>query len=438
MAQRIAPIFLMMVFGAIFFLRAPTSARALDLSVISNETALFFKIVTVPDMQHAGTSLWTRNAEALLKKDIEATGYFQIVSPPPQIAAILAREELDVISARAVSPMGVEGVVGSQFTIDESGNHLRATVRDPMNGSILLDKSYSTTGPVRVIVHKFVDDLLFQFAGIRGLAESRIAFIGKNRHGYDLYTMDFDGENLHRMTFDHVLAFNPTWSKDRSHIVYVTYLHGQPQVMDYNLGTGRRHMLFAYRGLNITPQFSLDGRKMAVALSKGRESQHTQIYVYHPGTLRLERLTYSHSNNLSPSWDPGGNALAFVSDRDGHPQIFLMDADGSNVRRLTFDGNYNVAPAWSPRGDFIAYVCMNAVHRPKICLTSPDGSIHVQITHGIGRDDSPSWSPDGRFIIYARQIRGHSTLSKVWIDGHDRTTLGSFRRSLLTPAWSGP
>ncbi|EQD24697.1 MAG: protein TolB, partial [Leptospirillum sp. Group IV 'UBA BS'] len=95
-------------------------------------------------------------------------------------------------------------------------------------------------------------------------------------------------------------------------------------------------------------------------------------------------------------------------------------------------------PAWSPRGDWIAYVCMNAVHRPKICLTSPDGSAHIQITHGTGRDDSPSWSPDGRFLIYSRQIRGHSTLVRVWMDGHGRESLGRFRRSVLTPAWSGP
>ncbi|EQD65766.1 TolB protein, partial [mine drainage metagenome] len=150
--------------------------------------------------------------------------------------------------------MGAEGVVGTQFFLDGTGSHLRGTVRDPLNGSVLLDKTYSTKGPVRILVHKFVDDLLFQFAGIRGLAESRIAFIGKNRRGYDLYTMDFDGENLHRMTYDNVLAFNPTWSPDKSRIVYVTYLHGEPQIMDYDLSSGRRHILFGFSGLNITPQ----------------------------------------------------------------------------------------------------------------------------------------------------------------------------------------
>ena len=438
MVRRIFGTGLIIIAGLMVLLVSENNALALDLSVITNETALFFKIVTVPNMLHKTDSFWTRKAEELFKKDLAATGYFQIMIPPLPISAVLTREGLDSLSARAVAPMGAEGVVGTQFELVGGVSHLRGTVRDPLNGSVLLDKTYSTTGPVRVIIHRFVDDVLFQFAGIRGLAESRIAFVGKTRRGYDLYTMDFDGENVQRMTYDHVLAFNPTWSRDRSHIVYVTYLHGQPQIMDYDLKTGRRHMVFSYHGLNITPQYSYDGSAMAVALSKGRESEHTQIYIYHMASRRLERVTYSHSNNLSPTWAPGGHSLAFVSDREGHPQIFVMDSDGSNVRRLTFDGSYNVAPAWSPRGDWVAYVCMNAVHRPKICLMSPDGSAHFQITHGIGRDDSPSWSPDGRFLIYSRQIKGHSTLVKVWMDGHGRERLGEFRRSVLTPEWSGP
>jgi TolB protein len=422
--------------GALFLIAAP--AMAIDLSVITNETRLSFKVVLVGSMEHKGSSFLTKKGEALVRKDLLETGYFEILTPPPAIAAVFAREPLDSVSAHSVAPLGVEGVVGMQFSLQGDGVQLHGVVRDPLNGSILLDKIYRTPGKYSLVVHEFVDDILYQFAGIRGVATSRIAFIGRTRHGYDLFTMDFDGENTRRMTFDNVLAFNPAWSHDRRHILYVTYLHGEPQIIDYDLSAGSRHMLFAYPGLNITPTYSPDGKRLAVALSRGRPSQHTQIYLYTFATKRLERLTYSRSNSLSPTFSPSGNALAFVSDRDGHPQIFLMDADGSNVHRLTFDGSYNVAPAWSPRGDWIAYVCMNDMHRPKICLISPDGTSRIMITHGSGRDDSPSWSPDGRFLLYSRQIRGHSKLAKIWIDGHGREFLGQYSRSVLTPSWSAP
>lgn len=95
-----------------------TEAQALDLSVITNETALYFKIVTVPNMQHKGVSFWTRKSEDLVKKDLEATGYFQIMVPPLPISALLTREGLDSLSARAVAPMGAEGVIGTQFTLE--------------------------------------------------------------------------------------------------------------------------------------------------------------------------------------------------------------------------------------------------------------------------------------------------------------------------------
>ncbi|MHB8370540.1 MAG: DPP IV N-terminal domain-containing protein [Leptospirales bacterium] len=433
---------LLSVFGAILLgsalLGEPSPAGSVDLSVITNETRLSFKVVLVGNMERKESSYLTRKAEALVRKDLLETGYFEILTPPPPIASALDREPFDAVSARSVSSLGAEGVVGMQFALAADGVTLHGVVRDPLNGAILFDKIYRTPGKYSELVHRFVDDILFQFAGIRGVATSRIAFVGKTRRGYDLFTMDFDGENTRRMTFDHVLAFNPAWSHDKRHIFYVTYLHGDPQIIDYDLSTGSRHMLFAYPGLNITPTFSPDGKKLAVALSRGRASQHTQIYLYTFATKRLVRLTYSSSNSLSPTFAPSGNALAFVSDRDGHPQIFVMDADGSNLHRLTFDGSYNVAPAWSPRGDWIAYVCMNDLHRPKICLISPDGSSRVMITRGAGRDDSPSWSPDGRFLLYIRQIRGHSTLAKVWIDGHGREFPGHYRRSVLTPSWSGP
>ena len=426
------------IFGWGLILVAPPVARALDLSVITNETRLSFKVVLVGDMEHKGVSLLTKKGEALVRRDLLETGYFEILEPPSALAARLAREPLDAILAHEVAPMGAEGIVGMQFSLDNNGVLLHGVVRDPLNGSILLDKLYRTSGQYSLVVHKFVDDILFQFAGIKGVATSRIAFIGRTQHGYDLFTMDFDGENVRRMTFDNVLAFNPAWSHDRRHILYVTYLHGEPQIIDYDLAMGSRHMLFSYPGLNITPTYSPDGKRLAVALSRGHSSQHTQIYLYTFLTKSLDRLTYSRSNNLSPTFSPLGNALAFVSDRDGHPQIFLMDSDGSNVHRLTFDGSYNVAPAWSPRGDWIAYVCMNDMHRPKICLISPDGTSRAMITHGSGRDDSPSWSPDGRFLLYTRQIRGHSKLAKVWIDGHGREFLGQYSRSVLTPSWSTP
>ena len=51
-----------------------------------------------------------------------------------------------------------------------------------------------------------------------------------------------------------------------------------------------------------------------------------------------------------PSWSPDGQAITFVSDRDGGlDQIFAMRVDGSGQTQLTDDQRGSACcPVWSP------------------------------------------------------------------------------------------
>ncbi|MHB1604911.1 MAG: hypothetical protein ACYCTV_00755 [Leptospirales bacterium] len=412
-------------------------AKAIDLNVITNQTSLFFKVSYIPLGARNLDPKVVNFANRLIQKDLEESGYFELVPVSLNIQRSLSNLLLTGDNAKELSGTGVEGVVGAQIIRDDLGVHLIGIVRDPVNGSVLLSRKYTTTGNIRVAVHRFVDDIIFQFTGFKGVADSRIAFVGKNHHrGYDLYVMDFDGEGLHRLTWDRVLAYSPAWSIHRHLLAYTSYLHGTPQILIYDLSTGRKKPLAHFPGLNITPVFSRNAEKLAMALSKSDRTQNTELYSYSMNSGKFDRITFTHSNNLSPSWSPDGRQISFVSDRDGHPQIFVMDSDGSNVRRISFEGFYNVSPSWSPQGDLIAYVCMNQNHRPKICLTTPDGERHIQLTHGEGQDDSPDWSSDGRTIIFTHQIRGHSVIEKMFLDGTHVHRLGAFSRSVITPVWA--
>lgn len=411
--------------------------NAIDLSVISNQTALFFKVAYVPLGSRGLSPSVVEYASNLILKDLKESGYFEIETLSDATKKTLVNMVVSGDSVRSLAGSGIEGVIGAQFISDGEGTHLIGIVRDPVNGATLLSKQYTTSGNIRVVVHRFVSEIIYQFTGFKGVADERIAFVGKNRHrGYDLYVMDFDGEGIHRLTYDHVLAYSPAWSLSRHAIIYTSYLHQSPQILTYDLTTGRRFPLARFSGLNITPSLMRSGKELAMALSKNDLSQHTEIYNYVFRDHHFEQLTFSRNNNLSPSWSPDGNQLAFVSDRDGHPQIFVMDSDGSNVRRITFSGLYNVSPSWSPQGDLIAYVCMNEKHRPKICLTTPDGGKHIQITHGSGQDDSPDWSPDGRTIIFTHQVKGHSYLEKMFMDGSHAHRIGTYPGSVITPVWA--
>ena len=47
--------------------------------------------------------------------------------------------------------------------------------------------------------------------------------------------------------------------------------------------------------------------------------------------------------------------IAFMSDRDGNWQIYVMDINGRNQQRLTSNAHNDLSPSWSPDGERIAF-----------------------------------------------------------------------------------
>jgi len=52
-------------------------------------------------------------------------------------------------------------------------------------------------------------------------------------------------------------------------------------------------------------------------------------------------LTQPGSLNYNPAWSPGGDWIAFTSERAGPANLFRMHPDGSDVERLTTDAAYD-------------------------------------------------------------------------------------------------
>jgi TolB protein len=334
-----------------------------------------------------------------------------------------------------VSTWGRVGAGGTSTGV--KGLILDACAFDPGQQDVLTGKRYfslkTTEALIRLMAHRWADELVYRYTGEQGIARTKIAFVGQKDNGRELFVMDYDGYDPQQVTADGYLNLMPTWAPDRKSLIYTAYRDRKQQIMKRELATGREEVLISPASLNITASFAPDGK--SITYSTAQEG-NSDIYQLELDSRTAKQLTSHNSADLSPSWSPDGRHLAFTSDRGGRPQIYIMDANGSNVRRLTYDGDYNAAPAWSPKGDWIVYVCRMANEGFKLCRISPNGEQRKQITSGQSIDDSPSWAPNGRHIVFSSIRRGESQLYIVTSEGEGLEKISLTGEHLSSPAWS--
>lgn len=337
--------------------------------------------------------------------------------------------------AVTVTTWGRIGVGGG--TTRGQGLIFDACAGDAGDHLFLFGKRYfsmkTTARLLRLMTHRWADELVYRYTGEQGIARTKIAYVGEEGIGRELFVMDYDGYGPQQVTADGYLNLMPTWTPDRKSLVYTAYRERKQQIVQRELATGKEQILVAPASLNITPSFSYDGTRLVYSAAQNGNSD---IFALEFPSKVSHRLSSHRSADLSPSWSPDGKRLAFTSDRGGRPQVYIMDADGSSVRRLTYEGDYNAAPAWSPRGDWIAYVCRVSGQGFKLCRVTPDGRQVAQITKGRSIDDSPSWSPNGRHLVFSSVRRGKSHIYLINSDGTGLERLTSGGTHYSSPSWS--
>jgi TolB protein len=377
--------------------------------------------------------------EEVLKADVRRSLVFSLVDLPSVGIKVSHLGTGPDPSFKQAAEHGVAVIVWGKAGMKNGGKDADVTmdgyVYDAGSDEVVGGKRYvGSPSVVRLMAHRFADELVFRYTGEPGIARTKIAYVSEVGSARELFVMDYDGYEPRQLTADGFLNLMPRWSPDRRFLVFTAYRNRNTQDIDMiELATGKRWTLVSLGGLNITPALSPDGNFLAFASS---HEGNSELYRLDTRTKALQRLTVNASGDLSPSWSPSGRELAFASDRSGGPQVFLMSADGSNVRRLTFEDDYNAAPAWSPRGNWIAYVCRTPKKEYKLCLITPDGQKRVQLTAGPGVDDSPSWSPDGRHIVFSSTAEGKSQIYMINADGKDLERITFTGTHNSAPAWS--
>ena len=160
---------------------------------------------------------------------------------------------------------------------------------------------------------------------------SRIAFISDMNGEEELYTIAQDGNSkpVQLTTGGKAQRFAPLWSPDNSRIAFRDK-DGRLYVVRVADKSVQEIAKDIHGSLN-DYAWSPKGNALAWSMTDADKVSQS-IYVWTSDNGTVHRVTGDTFNEYSPSWDPEGNYLYFLSDRDYYPQLSQVEFNYATAR----------------------------------------------------------------------------------------------------------
>jgi TolB protein len=416
---------------------APAGRAALQIEITSGVRDPV-PIAVVP-FARAGAADGGLDVAEVIQNDLQGSGRFRAL-PRERMPALPTRA--DDVAPQVWKSGGSDYVVVGGVSATPSGDlAVEFDLVNTLTAARLVRQRFA--GPpsaLRNAAHRVSDVVYQKILGVRGAFATRIAYVAVDgvppAQRYQLIVADADGANQHLILESRFPLMSPSWSPDGQWLAYVSFETKHSAVYVQLVHSGERRQVSARTGVNGAPEWSPDGRKLALTL--GGSGGNPDIYILDLGTQELTRITDDPAIDTEPAWAPDGRSLYFTSDRAGSPQIYQIGVQpGARPKRITFTGNYNARPRVSADGTQLAMVTLANGDYRIAAQDLASGTVRV-LSHG-HLDESPSFAPNGATLIYSERDAGRGALATVSIDGLTglRLSAPQGQGEVREPAW-GP
>lgn len=220
----------------------------------------------------------------------------------------------------------------------------------------------------------------------------------------DVYVADFPEGAERRVTFDNTPVKGIAWAANGRSLVVASYREkGRCSLWRVPLDDGALERLTEAGSESWSPDISSAAEKLVFS----RHVQNINIWRFRTGEGAPPAPWISSSGlNSSPRFSPDGRRVAFRSNRSGRSEIWIFDGESGQSRRLTFfNGPVTGSPRWSPDGKWIAFDSRK-FGNADIFVVAAGGGEPRRFTSGNSNSVLPAWSADGAYLYYAGDREG--------------------------------
>ena len=144
------------------------------------------------------------------------------------------------------------------------------------------------------------------------------------------------------------------WSPEGKRIAFVSDRDGEEEIylVDQDGSGELEQVTDGGSAMRYAPEWSPDGKRLAFGDKDGK------LWVLEVESRELSEIADEEQGQIQDySWSPHGGHLTFtLSNPNGYGSIAVWSVDDDQVRRVTGDLFNDFSPAWDPKGDYLYYL----------------------------------------------------------------------------------